>query len=439
VKRKILSLLVLLIVIIGAQTGFAQDTIASPEENLVVGAAMIDITPDRSLVLGGYGMYVGSRKNCRWSDGVHDPLYATALYFGKGSSHFVLIEMDLVGFIFTDVNDVQDGVAERIGISRDHVIVASSHTHHSPDTYGLWGTIIPPYSGRNEQYMDFVKEQATQAAYDAYNARKPARLQYAVGEESELHFNVYEKDDEKAYIDHTLTVVKAVDRQGKTIATITNWGCHPTTEHGQNLKISSDWVGPFRDRLSEKSEGIHMFVNGSIGAAIQPSVPWRDEHLKSEAQGFVWAEALGTRLADKVLGLLEKTQPLSVDRIVVKSSPVSIRMKNFAIWLAKSSGQTGLPVPAYGQMYHTDLVAVQMGDLRYGTMPGEMSPQLGMEIRNELGGKAQILVGLGMDSLGYIIDEEQYADKTFIYEKFLCIHPRFGKTIVDAYHEMGMQ
>ena len=60
--------------------------------NLLSGAAVIDITPERPVQLAGYG-------NCKeLSEGVHDQLYARAVMFKKGDKTLVLVSTDLLGF-----------------------------------------------------------------------------------------------------------------------------------------------------------------------------------------------------------------------------------------------------------------------------------------------------------------------------------------------------
>ena len=237
-------------------------------------------------------------------------------------------------------------------------------------------------------------------------------------------------------IDHTVTVLKAVDSDGRIIATLTNWGCHPTTENGENRQISSDWVGPFRNKLKKKFGGEHIFINGSIGAAIQPSVPWREANLKSEGQGFVWARAMGEQFANKVSDLLENAKALEVNKIVIRNRPLVVPMKNFAFALARSSGQISLSLPPYGAKYKTEVTGVELGALRIGTVPGEIAANLGNDVRKKLKGDAQIIVGLGQDWLGYIIDEKQYYDTTFAYERLLCLSPKLGTNLLNAYETM---
>jgi len=417
-----------------------KDTEQKPliDDQLYVGAGRSNISPTRSLIMGGYGIYVGSLKKCRWSKGVHDPLYATAIIFKKGSDALVMIELDLVGFVSSDVKDVRRAIAKRLTIDFDHIIVASTHTHHSPDTYGLWGTLIPPNSGRDEGYMKYVKSKALEAAIIANESLRPAKLFYAVGEERELHYNIYESKIADAPIDHTLTFIKATDPSGKTIATITNWSCHGTTEDEKNLLISADWVGYFYQAMESESEGVHMYINGSIGASIQPSVPWRDKHLGNEGQGFVWAKALGTLIAEKACALGSHAAEMPVDRIEAHSKPVTVNMTNLAFQIARTLNVIHMELPSLWNPYTTSVTAAKMGRILIGSMPGEMSPQMGMLIRQTLDGKAQILVGLGQDSLGYMIDENQYGNSIYAYEKLLCTNPLLAKRVVDVHRSMGL-
>lgn len=433
---------VILLAFFAAMILAATPAVAEPlpihHPDFLVGAAQVDISPINSQILGGYGVYFGNGKNCRWSNGVHDPLLATALYFQIKGDRLVIVETDLLGLVGKDANDIRDSIAAELAMSRDRIIVAASHTHHSPDTIGLWGTIIPTVSGRDEKYMDHVKKGALEAALAAFASREKADMYYAVGEEKSLHFNTYISKVKDPPIDDTLTVLKFTRNDGEIIATLTNWGCHPTTENEKNRLVSSDWVDAYRAWLSKDHEGVHMFVNGSIGAAIQPSVPWRNRHLKNDGQGFAWAEAMGKALAQKASALLDSPdiQKASFNTIEARSAKVPMRMKNPVYMLAKDIDLLAMDLPPYGAPYETQITAVKMGPVRFGTTPGEMSPQLGIPIRESLGGNAQVLVGLGQDWLGYIIDKNQYYDSTFVYERLLCISPDLAENLISAYRKI---
>ena len=409
-------------------------------EILEVGMARMDVSPYNSVRMGGYGVFFGSESAGRWSHGIHDPIYATAIAFVKDDSVMVLITLDLVGLVSPDVEDIRNGVASRLPFGPDRVMVSSTHTHHSPDTLGLWGTTLPPRSGRDEKYMKSMKIRAVEAAVNAYRNRKPAKVFLAIGNEDELHWNQYITEVDNAALDSTITYLRFMDNEGHVIGTLTNWACHPTAEGMDNRLISSDWVGAWRDKMDAAMPGVHMYVNGSIGASIQPSVPWRDKHIGTDeqAQGFVWTNLLGHLFADDVLELDKQAKPIkAVDRIVVRNKIIEPAMVNRVFSLAKVLGTIKLDVPEYGDPLPVRVTAASVGPIRFGTMPGEMTPQLGVEIRNVLGGEAQVLVGLGQDALGYMIEPWQYNDKRYAYEKLLCINPEIGNMVVNAHRQMA--
>ena len=401
-----------------------------------IGAARADISPEESVIMGGYGIYALTKMLCRWSKGVHDPLYATALYLGKNGTSLVIVSLDLVGLSAPDAWEIRNEVASRVGVGADRIIVCSTHTHHSPDTVGLWGTVLPPESGRSEPYMDRMKQTAVETAVRAYNGRRPARLSYAVGALDEIHRNGYDSQVPDAPIDHTLTVLKAEDADGETIATLMNWGCHPTTENARNRLISSDWVGVYYRIMAERTGGIPVFVNGSIGASIQPSDPWRVKNLGSDGQGFVWAEAMGRIVADATGALLAEAAEIEADRIEAASSTITVPMDNRVYRLGYLLALIPFKVPSRGKPIDTNLTAARIGPVRFGTMPGEMAAHLGMQVREALGGRAQVLVGLGQDQLGYIIDPEQYANEIYSYEKMLCMSPELGGAVIRAHQKL---
>lgn len=415
----------------------------SPAESgpLWLGIAREDISPDRPVIMGGYGMYMFSRALCRWSRGTHDPLYATALYLAKGDTELVIVHADILGLGQPDIFDIRRNVARRLAIPVEHVVVAASHTHQGPDTVGLWGTIIPNSSGRDAEYMRQMRGRAADAAIEAYLARRAARLAFATGQIADMHHNTYDEQIKAPYIDHTVTALYARDAAtDEAIATLANWGCHPTTEGPPNRLISADYVGAYYRAIARDGGGMPMFLNASIGAAIQPDESWfKAKHPGEDSQGFAWATAMGEEFARRVLALKGGARELPVERIEIAERNFHVPMLNETYDLARKMDMIPNALPALGEEYYSLVTAVDLGALRIGTMPGEMSPQLGEQIRRALGGEAQILVGLAQDWVGYLIDRDQYDDPMYAYEKMLCLSPWLGEAAVSAHYALRIE
>ena len=70
----------------------------------------------------------------------------------------------------------------------------------------------------------------------------------------------------------------------------------------------------------------------------------------------------------------------------------------------------------------------------FGTVPGELVPDIGLALRPIMGGDHQFLITLGMDWLGYIMTKKQYNNLLYIYFTILSVGPGMEQAVMDAYH-----
>lgn len=117
------------------------------EAGLLAGASRVKITPSYSVYLAGLG-------NNRKSEGVHDDIYASALYLNDGKTSVVIVSLDLIGLFHDDVEDIRG--------NKNDIIIACTHQHSGPDTLGLWGP-DETTSGVNPEYLAFVKGKVREA------------------------------------------------------------------------------------------------------------------------------------------------------------------------------------------------------------------------------------------------------------------------------------
>src|SRR5690606_13476486 len=87
------------------------------------------ITPGESMWMAGY-----AARN-RPSEGTLHPIWAKALVLeDESGKSAVLITTDLVGIRQELSKKIRDGLKKKYGLSRDQVILNSSHTHTGPET-----------------------------------------------------------------------------------------------------------------------------------------------------------------------------------------------------------------------------------------------------------------------------------------------------------------
>lgn len=414
------------------------DDDSSPPDAAVfrAGFAQEDITPKVSTPLAGFGMEFFSADNLRWSTGTHDPLYAQAAAFEDADGQaLILIATDLVGLIANEVKQIQAGLATELAIEPERVIVAATHNHHGPDTIGLWGVILPPISGRNEDVMAMIVKKSIAAGVRAWEAREPATLTVAAGDEPRMHFNKHQRGDPQALIDNTLSVLFAWNQAGEMLGSLMNWPCHVTEMIPENTLYSADFAGAYYRAMQEGAGGIHLFFNGALGANIQPlslDDPWHDWVFNDRDWSDV--EAMGDQLAADVFTLADRAAPVSDPKIqILAATEYEVANENFLFWAASNAGLTPRDIPPPGGVSKSTVTIVSIGKVMLGTLPGEWAPDYAFELRELMGGRVQFLIGLGMDWIGYALTEREYDNFTYLYDRSLAPSRETGEELLAVY------
>lgn len=402
---------------------------------LKVGFARVDVTPDHSVIMGGYGVAVISDIFCRWSSGIHDPIYATAVAFEHPDAEpVILVHLDVVGVMLTDTKVIQAGVANALAIPAENILLASSHSHGSPDTLGLWGVISPPQTGRDDEFIAGMIDGAIAAGITAYESLVPANLTAATGIEDQMHYNPQLEVDQNAVLDSAMTILIAYDENEKIIGTLINWGCHPMIMGPQNKQLTSDFPGAYYRFMDAEVGGVNMFVNSTLGGAVHPQNPFIPFKIDGNSWGS-WEdiENFGRVLADDAKTLINIAHPLESYEIKLKATTLPVQVQN-PLWIANEL--VPREVPPWMGWVDTKVTAFSIGEVRFGTVPGELVPDIGLELREIMGGAHQFSINLGMDWFGYILTKDQFYKVVYIYYSLLCIGPGMEKNLIDHYHSI---
>jgi hypothetical protein len=404
---------------------------------LLAGVARVDITPTESVMMGGYGSFFLSEIFCRWSNGVHDPLYATALALDDSvSPPIIIVALDTVGILITDLEAMQTALAAEIGISPEHLLVSASHNHHGPDTMGLWGLIFPPKTGRDDEYIAQMIDGVVAAATAAYTARRPALAFAGSIEAPEYHFNDQADVDPDALLDSTLTVIAFTDPDGEPIGSIGSWGAHATAMGPHNKEISADFPGAYARHMNVEWGGVNLFVAGNLGGGV---LPWNNTGQQGWFEDWgTWEEVdeTGAGLAGKAQDALAAADPLPDGPIEFYHRVATTRLENPLFALFAMLGLVPRDFPSLGEVGESLLAAWRLGTFTYGTMPGEVAPNVGIPLRDVLGGDHQMTVNMGLDWIGYVVTPEQYHDLHYFYYASLSPGPECGNDLLNEYDEL---
>ena len=105
---------------------FVPALVQAQPERFQAGAAKRDITPQEPVPMWGYGA-----RHAALSEGVLDPLFASAVVIQAGDEKLAIVGLDL-GRSPSEAS--LERIRERIKIEAgiEHSMIAGSHTHHGP-------------------------------------------------------------------------------------------------------------------------------------------------------------------------------------------------------------------------------------------------------------------------------------------------------------------
>jgi hypothetical protein len=421
---------------------------------LRAGAARLEITPPVGKDLTGFL----ARENP--SIGVRDPLYVRALVLDDEDRQIAIVSCDLLGFDRELVHEIRDRITMATGISAPHIMLACTHTHGGPATIHLvdCGEIDPAYV---ETLMPRISDVVAQAQANL----EPATL--ALGSTT-ASAGVHNRRTPGDVIDPEVGLLRVDDAAGKTIATLVNYTCHPTTLNHTNRHITADYPGLVTSRLEQATGGIALFLMGAIGD-VGP-VTRGEESLAT----------VGNAVADAALAALPTLTKNEVARLETAGELLTLPLlplpnrEQWASWrieyeaAALAAEHNGSPANAkvpwamvhwaermFERMQDDDLLptvdaevqTIRIGDLVIVGVPGEYFVELGLQIKEGIqkSGVRQVMIsGFANGNVGYIPARRAYpkggyeVDSAYRYYGYpAAIAPEGGEAIVASAIEMG--
>ena len=393
-----------------------------------IGYSQQAITPslDKPVYLAGFG-------NDRRATTVHDDLYVRSLAIQAGDTTLVLAALDLIGFFRPDVLEVLQTlkVSETFRVLSPQVVIASTHTHHGPDTMGLWGP-DQKTRGVDEEYLADIKIKIADVIHASLSALEPASVKW-----TSVHIPGLVKNARNpGILDDELTLLQFLDTDQRSLVTLFNFPCHPEVLWDMNPNITADYVHYLREEAEKQTGAPCIFFSGALGGMMTPDV---------KDHSFEEAEFMGRKLAEeglKALGEVKSSNQLSV--ISVAKKEIKARLTNILYKLA--FGRKLLPDTRDKQgCIPTEVNLIRIGGLWLAPVPGELLPKLGLQLKawmKAAGAQVTGVIGLANDELGYILPVEdfKYPWNPFKpgahYEETNSIGKDITPKVMDAVKEM---
>lgn len=238
------------------------------------GAGSVVITPEHDMWMSGYG----HRKEP--SAGKVQDLFAKALMIEDVSgTRAVIITTDLIGLTKSISDTTARLVHDKHGISRERVMVMSSHTHCGPALRGNLDAMFdlnPEQTRLVGEYTTALPGNLAAAVDAAAASMEPVTLDFgnthagfAVNRRQYTLDGIVIGVNPIGPVDHSVPMIAARRADGSVKAVLFGYACHNTTLAFQ--QISGDYAGFAQARIQENAPGVTaLFVSG-CGADANPN------------------------------------------------------------------------------------------------------------------------------------------------------------------------
>lgn len=402
--------------LVGSVAGQSAGEPAVGTGRLRAGVATVKITPDLSRTV-----YIAGYEGNRIAESVHDDLWARALVLDDGTTRLAVVSCDLIGLSNYRVRQTRARIRS---VPAENVLITCTHVHSGPDTLGLWGKGFTS-SGIDPAYMEQLESRIVEAVDTAARSLRPVTLAAGTVEVPDgLVYNSREPIQDKQ-----LTALRFIDPDGKTVASVLHYGGHP--EVNKTKAMTSDYVYYVREAAEKRFGGVAIFLNGALGGMVTPKI---------SAHSFEEMQRVGEGVGAAGVQALEAAKPVTGTSIRVRRKQVAIPLENdkFKLLLGTrvlDADPEEKPGPE-GPQVRTEVWRVDLGPVTWITIPGEVLPKPALALKERIPGRYPMVVALGNDELGYILDPEDYPKDLYKYERSMSVGPQAWPRLFEAAQEL---
>ncbi len=439
-------------------------------------------SPD-CIYLGGFG--IGPARPAE-SVG-HGGVWVRAVAISNGETTFIYEVADAVGWfsrydptICDDcgILDVRERIAEDTGLDAGNIIVASTHSHATADTYGGWG-------GIPDWYRAELRDATIAAAKQAIANMRPATL--TVGSAQIPARNNERRETYYSNVDPAATFIQArIPGTKQAIATMSTFGAHPTIVGDPVLH--ADWPGAAARRFEKSWGGVGLMFEGGLGNASISGVGEEGdtEEQVAEKTGIAVADDISRWIASNGIRLKSNDMFAATKTVVhpVMTNPGLLTLGTFGLfdrefipgtagsgvpgtymWSKQGEASTDTgedtdvePDPgalrgcvSTGPTINTFAGAHRIGTAVVAFAPGEIFSNVAEVVKERIDTTPMTMViGQANDALGYIIQSfefdlsanaaTEYGTMTGEYEEVFatdrCIGDHVLETLLEASYEV---
>ena len=156
-----------------------------------------------------------------------------------------------------------------------------------------------------------ANKKSASASINAMNNSQPAFITFGSARCNLAAHRDYYDETSKQFVcgfnpeglaDDTVLLARIENADGKCLATLVNYACHPTTLAWENTKISPDYIGSMREIIEKETLAPCLFLQGASGD-LGPKDGFVGDHKVADRNG--------RQLGYAVLSGLESLAPTS--------------------------------------------------------------------------------------------------------------------------------
>lgn len=382
------------------------------------GFAEIVITPPQAhCLLAGYALYPAT--------GVHDELYASAVYFQDGDQRALLVSYDLLAMEKELIARLKEGLTT-LGLDPNAIFFTCTHTHEGPEVRERkfrdrwYGEARPTYL---DPYLAFLAAKTVEVAQAAMQTAQACDLLVNRAQVDEnMNRRFFLSDEHYLSIPgnkHLVPIAQEhTDKELGIIAfcpvgsrrpfgLIVNYTMHPLTAGHVSSLISADVPGVVRTLIKESMGCVPCYITGATG----------DNHPKAPEAGFAETQRVGQVLATEAIkrcyDAMQVEGPLRL-RCLTRSVSLKLRTRaEFEKLPRHDEGESVIRdnlvrVEQPGAMVDVEFSLLAIGPVLFIGVPGELVTELGSVLKWFSPFKRAYIMYQATDSLDYIAHPNAY-------------------------------
>jgi hypothetical protein len=220
-------------------------------------------------------------------------LYVTALVAAAHGTRVALLDCDLIYLHPPLVDEIRDRIAALLGTQRSHILLGCTHSHSAPTSSpvkigGEQDRVRP----EEDAYIRSLPHLCLSAVRQAITAMQPSRIKAGAGH---MDFSVNRREkladgrvvlglNETGPADHAVGVVRVDSQEGRPLAALVNYTCHPIFVGSASRLISPDYPGPMRRVVERETGATCLFLQGATGN-LNPRSPMHPDVTEAERAG----------------------------------------------------------------------------------------------------------------------------------------------------------